>query len=195
MPERRKSGGTLVRKMGPSRRLGPLGGGGIRTHEGYSTSPDYKSGALDRSATPNMSSIIRWPICNSRKHQFIYSSWIRQWTGDQAKTTLKTSTKDSTLRESYHMILIWREVPEEKYRLLYAGRSEDAGQSTAVGGMRKFVGAMSTTSVPRVGLYCYRTGAQESAGADSGGVRPLLLPARAGAPKSAAQRREEKKGV
>ncbi len=36
-----------------------------------------------------------------------------------------------------------------------------------VGGMRKFVAAMSTTFVPRVGLYCYRTGAQESAGADS----------------------------
>ena len=61
------------------------------------------------------------------------------------------------------MVPTWREIPEEKYRLLYAG------QSTAVGGMRKFVAAMSTTFVPRVGLYCYRTGAQESAGADSGG--------------------------
>ena len=66
-------------------------------------------------------------------------------------------------------VLTRTEVPEEKYRLLYAGRSGDAGQSTAVGGMRKFVAVMSTTSVPRVGLYCYRTGAQESAGADSGG--------------------------
>ena len=29
-------------------------------------------------------------------------------------------------------------VPEEKYRLLYAGRSDDVEQSTAVGGMREF---------------------------------------------------------
>ena len=74
-------------------------------------------------------------------------------------------------------------VPEKEYRLLYAGSqttqsnrcSLSAGEYMMhlflelVSGMRKFVAAMSTTFVPRVGLYCYRTGAQVSAGADSGG--------------------------
>ena len=74
-----------------------------------------------------------------------------------------------------------REVREKKNRLLYAGSQTTRGNRLLsadehmtysfvelISGMRKLVAAMSTTSVPRVGLCGYRTGAQESAGGSSG---------------------------
>ncbi len=63
-----------------------------------------------------------------------------------------------------------------------------------VGGMRKFIPAMSIASVRRVGLCRYRTGAKESAGADSASetsTPPGAPQARRRAPRSGAK---EKKG-
>ncbi len=58
--------------------------------------------------------------------------------------------------------------------------------------MRKFIAAMATASIRRVGFYRYRTGAQESAGADSvseTSTPPGVPQARRRAPRSGEKRR------